>query len=382
MAAVAVVARGRRRRPTDPRGTSPPPQTGWDTLDRPDSELYRGPRLDTALEWQAVDQPDLTVIEAAFLDASRALAESERSAQAARVRRDARQNRRVRRALVGVALFAVAVLIAGAIAVQQRRRADVASRDSAIRALVSNTASMRSARRDLAALLGVEAHRLAPSAATESALLGVFTSLPGIGTTRRFDEAVFVDNEGVVLPDGRTIAGVDVNGNVHLIDVSTGNDMRQLGDQRTPTANVKLAVSADGHFLAVADADAGRNSGRTMVNVWDLRTHQGRLVVADLPVAVGSIAISHDGSQVAIGGAADGRIQLRDARTGELQHELDAIRHLAMPRGAATPSQWHIWTMGGWSSPRWPVALGSSIRPPATSTDASSDRRVPARRLC
>ena len=198
-------------------------------------------------------------------------------------------------------------------------------RDSAIRALVSNAASMRSARRDLAALLGVEAHRLAPSAATESALLGVFTSLPGIGTTRRFDEAVFVDNEGVVLPDGRTIAGVDVNGNVHLIDISTGNDVRQLGDQRTPTANVKLAVSADGHFLAVAVADAGRNSGRTMVNVWDLRTHQGRLVVADLPVAVGSIAISHDGSQVAIGGAADGRIQLRDARTGELQHELDAI---------------------------------------------------------
>ena len=122
---------------------------GWDSLGRPDTELYRGARLETALEWRAqASTPDLTDIEAAFLDASAELAESERSAEAARLRRDARQNRRVRRALVGVALFAVAVLIAGAVVVQQRRRADVASvANSAVRALVSNAASMRSARR-------------------------------------------------------------------------------------------------------------------------------------------------------------------------------------------------------------------------------------------
>ena len=231
-------------------------------------------------------------------------------------------------------------------------------------------------------LLGVEAHRLAPSAATESALLGVFTSLPGIGTTRRFDEAVFVDNEGVVLGDGRTIAGVDVNGNVHLIDVSTGNDVRQLGDRHTPTANVKLAVSADGHFLAVAVADAGRNSGRTMVNVWDLRTHHGRLVVADLPVAVGSIAISHDGSQGRSAVLPTAASNYATPEPATCSTSSMPYRHLVMPRAAATPSHWHTWTMAGWSSPRWPVASGSSIRPPATSTGASSDRRGPARRRC
>ena len=51
--------------------------TGWDSLGRPDSELYRGARLDTAMEWQATSHPDLTELETKFLDASQAHATSE-----------------------------------------------------------------------------------------------------------------------------------------------------------------------------------------------------------------------------------------------------------------------------------------------------------------
>ena len=68
---------------------------GWDSLGRPDSELYRGARLDTASEWRG-RHPDLTELERAFLDASVDQATTESRALAERARRDARQNRRLR----------------------------------------------------------------------------------------------------------------------------------------------------------------------------------------------------------------------------------------------------------------------------------------------
>ena len=49
----------------------------WDTMGRPDSELYRGTRLVKALEWHDQSHPDLTPNERDFLDASRALADAE-----------------------------------------------------------------------------------------------------------------------------------------------------------------------------------------------------------------------------------------------------------------------------------------------------------------
>ncbi|MGH9136952.1 MAG: BTAD domain-containing putative transcriptional regulator, partial [Acidimicrobiales bacterium] len=59
---------------------------GWESLGRPDSELYRGARLDTALEYVEAAEPDLTATELAFLDAARSQAQSERDALAARAR--------------------------------------------------------------------------------------------------------------------------------------------------------------------------------------------------------------------------------------------------------------------------------------------------------
>ena len=83
---------------------------GWESLGRPDSELYRGARLEAALEWRDAAQPDLTAVEAAFLDASVARAASERAALAQRGRHHARQNRRLRGLLVGAAVLLVVAL--------------------------------------------------------------------------------------------------------------------------------------------------------------------------------------------------------------------------------------------------------------------------------
>src|SRR5262245_3338186 len=56
----------------------------WDSLGRPPSELYRGARLETALEWRDAARPDLTALEREFLDTSRQSAESESRALAER----------------------------------------------------------------------------------------------------------------------------------------------------------------------------------------------------------------------------------------------------------------------------------------------------------
>ena len=160
---------------------------GWESLGRPTTELYRGARLEAALEWRTATSPDLTDLEVAFLDASGAEAASERDQLARRARQQARQNRRLRRALTAVAILLVAALVGGVVAYQQRQTAQAqratAEREeteAALTALTSNAAALRTNRRDLAALLAIEAHRLAPSPATESALLGTFTAAPGL----------------------------------------------------------------------------------------------------------------------------------------------------------------------------------------------------------
>ena len=75
---------------------------GWDSLGRPDTELYRGARLETALEWREHSDRQLTAVEQEFLDASAEQAASERRALESRARRDARNNRRLV-ALLGAA---------------------------------------------------------------------------------------------------------------------------------------------------------------------------------------------------------------------------------------------------------------------------------------
>ena len=106
----------------------------WNAMDRPDSELYRGPRLSRTLEWRARSTADLNDTESDFLQASAALAEAERGATEARVARERRVNRRLRGSLAGVALLLAVALVAGFLALrgadqarEQRSRAQQAA---------------------------------------------------------------------------------------------------------------------------------------------------------------------------------------------------------------------------------------------------------------
>ena len=96
-----------------------------------------------------------------------------------------RTARRLRRLLAGVAALLVVALVAGGLAFAAQRRANREQNAAAHQALVSNSMALRGNKRELAALLAVEAHRLAPSAATESALFGTFTAAPALERTVR-----------------------------------------------------------------------------------------------------------------------------------------------------------------------------------------------------
>src|SRR5918994_1397143 len=79
----------------------------WDTLGRPDSELYRGVRLTRALDWQSRTRSTLTEPEREFLAAAMSVAEAEEQSAAERARAQARMIRRLRVVLSGAVILLV-----------------------------------------------------------------------------------------------------------------------------------------------------------------------------------------------------------------------------------------------------------------------------------
>ncbi len=130
---------------------------GWESLGRADTELYRGARLETALEWRDHATPALTELERAFLDASEDHTRSERRALEARAARDAATKRRLRRLLVGSAVLLVVAVVAGLVAVRQTDRADTQSRLSNIRELAATAVAAVDVDPERGALLALAA---------------------------------------------------------------------------------------------------------------------------------------------------------------------------------------------------------------------------------
>ncbi len=218
---------------------------GWDTLGRPDGELYRGARLDVALEWRAHARPDLTAIERDFLDA----AQRSRQVSAAL---DARRVRRLRAALgTAVAVLMVAV-VAASLAGVSRADAGRARESAQLEALVNQSIALQSTNRDVGALLAVEAYRRAPTdARARSALLATFTSAPGFVSYQRVPGATRI--AGAAVPGTRTTVLVLDAISPELVDTESGTVIRTfepiaLAD-RGPRPLVR--PSADGKRVAI-----------------------------------------------------------------------------------------------------------------------------------
>jgi DNA-binding SARP family transcriptional activator/WD40 repeat protein/energy-coupling factor transporter ATP-binding protein EcfA2 len=308
---------------------------GWESLGRPATELYRGARLEAAMEWRVGAAPDLTEQEQAFLDASLAADANERARLAEQARLRTRQNRRLRRSLAAVAVLLVAALAAGALAYQQRASARRESRRSALSALTSSAAALRTNRRDLAALLAVEAYDMDPNPATGSALFGTFTAAPGL--TRIVHTDVEVDTLRTdigLIPDSDVMAAVATDGSVELFDSVSGKRSRLVGPGDDAGA-VGMAVAADGQEIATVwtppTFDESPEDRYSLLTVWDLKTRESRFAPIRVPHVASRVALDRDGSIVAASGGAEGRTTIYDARSGR---HLTDIEGLARPDGA------------------------------------------------
>jgi WD40 repeat protein len=325
----------------------------WDTLGRPDSELYRGVRLTRALDWADTTETALTDTEHDFLDAARAQAEIEAQSAAERARAQARLIRRLRIVLGGAVVLLVLALAAGGLAAVQSDRAS----DNAMRA--EQAALSADARRvgaraqltediSLSLLLAAAGSRLDDSPETRVNLVSTLAEHPML--VRSAPPGGGHLNPMAVSPDGRWIAASDEMNRMHLYDASTSRllrsydagpfpedgpawmigafspDSRQLAvimesvestepvrllDPNTmqPTAKLEfpdgkaasgadVQFSADGHHLAATLHPGGVAKGfeeNGYALVWDLRFPSTRPVRVPTGFGYQGMALSPDG---------------------------------------------------------------------------------------
>jgi WD40 repeat protein len=320
----------------------------WDSLGRPDHELYRGARLDTALEWRDSTHPDLTDLEVAFLEASADRAASESLALADRARRDARQNRRLRSLLTATAILLVVSIVAGLVAVlgrqeaaRQRDAARDAQESAQLEALVNQSLALRATNRSVAALLAVEAFERRPDARAWSALLGTFTAAPRF-LGHRYLPAEHLS--GAVVP-GTTKAVVALDGrDLTLLDLSTGELTKPFppADENAEPYSI-VRVSEDGRFaaqLVLTTNPAGcfnlerlqntDDRGCAAFSVYEIASGRRTLGPVSTPFGPGDIAINADGSLIAVAGGFDGDVAVYRTSDGR---QLGVAQGVPRPEG-------------------------------------------------
>jgi WD40 repeat protein len=287
----------------------------WHTGGRPDSELYRGSRLDAALAWRKASGPALTPVEDEFLEAAAARVRAEQEAVEARARHRVLTNRRLRLTVVATALGLVLALLAGSVAVQRSRDASRTARDALVDSLAAESVALRATQRDLAALLAVEAHRLRPDARTRSALLGVFTAMPGFGgylTVGGADDPGPPLESGQLLAEGTRLLGVGSDGVIRDMDLDTGAVTGAFPTPSGEPSRAVLAVSRDETTVAEISWTTGRSGEQSMLGVYDVATRARRVPDVRLPFPAGAVALSPDGRYVAVSGYDDGRVVIYD----------------------------------------------------------------------
>ena len=210
----------------------------WQTSADP-SELYRGTRLESALDWAAGHGDDLTAAERRFLDASAEEAARELEEAQQRAEQKARDNRRLRWCLIGVAGLLIVAVIAGVLFVRQRDRAEQSARDARARALASEATGAIAEDPELAMLLALEAvatherNGQEPLAESVSALHAATQSSRLI-----FRRAAAIQNVDVSSDGTRIVtASVDDPSAALLWNAATGD---QLATLEGPGADVAL----------------------------------------------------------------------------------------------------------------------------------------------
>ena len=289
----------------------------WDADARDPGALYRGARLASALDWAADHDPELNATERAFLDASRTAS--------------GRAQRRLRLVLGAVSLLLVAAVIAGLVAVEQRGNARSSERTTEAQAL--DVQALTEPALDRSLLLARQAVSVVDSPATRSDLLAALLRSPAaIGVLRTDGDPLL---SLALSPDGHTLAVAENDGVVRFVDAATLRPVGRpydAGKARIPelgySTDSELAYSPDGTRLAVADVTDAYGG---FIDLLDGRTHR-RIRRLDNGSASGGPSpspkdvmfspdsrrlIAHSTSDTA-SGHGPGHLVVRDARTGRV----------------------------------------------------------------
>lgn len=309
-----------QRRLTDAAGE-------WQRLRRDESLLYRGLRLDEAMEWAQRDLSELNLLERTFLDMSLALRERDRHGQ----------QHRQHLALAGLAVALTIILLFAAVAVVQRNAALDEKQLALARELAVESGGHLTSNSELALLLAVEAVRTrvndqtadalraALGAAHLQAVLPVSTRPVTTSAYRRDGKAILTaGNDGQVriwrrgsrrpfatvragppvktdlprteasaLPgtdaafaaSGRVILTTNARSNAKLWDTVTRRIIRSLPDRRY--GDTAGAISADTKHIVTLGSDG-------MARLWTRGRPSPRIL--GMPhQSINSVALSSDG---------------------------------------------------------------------------------------
>jgi len=232
----------------------------WQASARDPAELYRGARLASALDWAPSHDRELNELERDFLESSREVSELE-------AERQHRTNRRLRTLLAGVGVLLALAVIAGVIALSERRGARSAATVADAERLGAE--ALNEDRLADALLLANAGVALDDSVTTRSNLLTALLRSPA---------ALGVLNVGgdlsssALSPDGRTLAVAERDGTVLLFDTET---RELLGDHQAPGDVWSVAFDPRGDSLAVAGAD-GAEGFEGYLGILDARTAEVR----------------------------------------------------------------------------------------------------------
>jgi len=311
---------------------------GWESLGRPDSELYRGSRLAEALEWAKRSHPDLTSTERSFLTASDDLHRQEERAAFLQSQHQSRQNRRLRFALSATAAVLALALATGLVAGQQWRSATQSGRDARLERILAQSATLRATKPDLAALLALEAYRVRPDASARNALLGSLTTLPSFAGFLRGSEGTAV-TDAAFLPDGSAVITAGADGAMRTIDRESGEVLRTFPVPSGEPREAVLAVSPDSRFVAEISW-AQDFYPQSRLNIFDVASGKPLIEEQRLSLVAGDLAITADSRYVVATGGHSGRTVVFEAATGRMQGEAGSAppRDLEPRRTAAVAS--------------------------------------------
>ncbi|MEU6424272.1 BTAD domain-containing putative transcriptional regulator [Microbispora sp. NPDC046973] len=326
----------------------------WRELDRDPGALYRGAQLLVAGTWAEDHPQELNDVESAFLRASRALEDGERSAAR-------RRTRLLQRLLAGMAALFLLALLGGGAAVRQGREAGHQQLVALSRQQSLQARSLLATDPDLAGLLAIAAYRLDPEPETRGALLSVSAA-----ARRRIElnvegPAVF----GLAFsPDGSRLAAAGTDGAVGLWDLRTRTHIASFPGPLMPTGPGEIharaaAFSRDGRLLASVVRDAALASSRGVVVVWDVASRRP-VFQRQRERLTDAMALSPDGTRIAVG-VGEGAVELWDLRDGS-RRILKGHREEVVALAFSPDQAFLVSTTGGTEKPLvWDAASGAKL---------------------